>query len=352
MGCPFVNGIGQNAEVDNPDSGNDEGDLSRPRNGDGRVIGLGAVQVEVFDDVKVVVEGDEGVENANQSQPPVARIHGRFEQEELGEKASRRGNATQRQQRKKHDQGQIGRTAAQAVKVAHLIATRDIADDDDHPKGGRVGQHIHEQVEHHRPRARTIVVKGDEADEDVTRLGDAGIGQHAFDVSLVNGGQIAQGHGGNGHRDQDRPPIFLVGQAHGSCTEQAQEDGKPSRFRGCGKNRRDGGWRTFVDIGGPEVEGHGRYLEAKTDDNHHGRQQNEGVVASRADHIGDGVDVRRPSGATRQSGVAIEQAEAIEHDPRGKRAINEVFDTRFGRTAGIGGETSQDVEGDAGRFEG
>ena len=55
--------------------------------------------------------------------------------------------------------------------------------------------------------------------------------------------------------------------------EDAQENGETGRLRSGGNQRCDRRRRTFVDIGGPEMIGHGRNLETKADDDQGGSER-------------------------------------------------------------------------------
>ena len=91
-------------------------------------------------------------------------------------------------------------------------------------------------------------------------MGDGGVGQHALDVFLDDGHQVAQGHGDRGEDDQGDGKVIAgaVGQ-----DRQAQEQGHRGGLGGGGDEGDDLIGAPLVDVRGPEVEGEHGELEEK-----------------------------------------------------------------------------------------
>src|SRR5690606_35021965 len=77
--CPLKSGIGKDAEIQNAKHAQSQRHLGRPADRYAYCLVLRAIQVDVLDDSQVVVEADEGVEHADQRQPPEVGIDGSFE---------------------------------------------------------------------------------------------------------------------------------------------------------------------------------------------------------------------------------------------------------------------------------
>ena len=81
----------------------------------------------------------------------------------------------------------------------------------------------HEHGEVHHQIGQGIVdggdvarlLQGQDADEKVTGVGDGGVGQHALEVFLDDGHQVAQGHGGDGKNHQGLGEAVTVADAQG-----------------------------------------------------------------------------------------------------------------------------------------
>ena len=181
-------------------------------------------------------------------------------------------------------------------------------------------------------------------------MGDGAVGEHALDVALRDGDEVADGHGGGREAGEEQPPID-VERAEGGV-EDAEDDGEPGRLAGDGEERGDGRGRAFVDVGDPHLEGDGGDLEAEARHHEHHAQQEdrraEGLAA--AGHLlGDGREVRG-------AGEAEGQGHAVEQHAGAQRPQQEQLEAGLGGAgvAGEGGEGDQregrelegDVEGD------
>ena len=92
-------------------------------------------------------------------------------------------------------------------------------------------------------------------------MGDGRVGQHAFEIFLNNGHQIAQGHGDDGQEDQDLGEVIAVGGAQGG---KPQQNGHGRDLGGSGDIGHQLVGAALIDIRGPEVDGEGGQFEEKT----------------------------------------------------------------------------------------
>ena len=145
------------------------------------------------------------------------------------------------------------------------------------------GEHVRDgvrgDVEEHRAHGeRTYFMDCREADEDVARMRDRRIGQHALDARLSERGKVAVDHRRNREQDDDGRPARIEAHAH-RVAERADQDAKQdshrSRFhrhRHERGNRRGG---ALVRIGDPHVERHRADFERQADDQHDQSQYGE-----------------------------------------------------------------------------
>src|SRR5260370_42647702 len=102
---------------------------------------------------------------------------------------------------------------------------------------------------------------GNETDEDVTGLGDAGVGHHALDIGLHSGHDVPQGHrenGDDGDRNDQRGEIDLP---RAAIDEDADESGKESSLGAAREKGRRWGWSAIVGVRGHRMEWAGGAFE-------------------------------------------------------------------------------------------
>src|SRR5258708_12735693 len=107
---------------------------------------------------------------------------------------------------------------------------------------------------------------GNETDENVTGLGDAGVGHHALDIGLHSGHDVAQCHredGNDGDRDDQRGEIDLP---EAAIDEDANESGKASSLGADREEGRRRSWSAFGDVRAPHVESNAGYSDAEARD--------------------------------------------------------------------------------------
>ncbi len=109
-----------------------------------------------------------------------------------------------------------------------------------------------------------------EGDQGVAGVGDRRIGEHALDAVLAQSTQVADGHRERGHDPNQQQPMGV--QLRIGAVGQAQEHGEGSDLGPGGHQGDHRGRRALIHVGSPDLEGRGRNLEAKADQNHgHGK---------------------------------------------------------------------------------
>ena len=114
-------------------------------------------------------------------------------------------------------------------------------------------------------------------------------------------------------------------------------------LRRGGEKRGDRRRRTFIDVGRPHVERHGRHFEGETD---HEEDEAENDACR-----GSGGDRRGDAGKCHGAGKSIEQRGAVEHHSRRQRAKHEIFEPGFGSTHVVAVEGGDDIERQRHQFE-
>ena len=180
---------------------------------------------------------------------------------------------------------------------------------------------------------------GDQPQEDVAGLGDRAVGQHALDVGLAQGHQVAGEHGKDGQAAQQRNPD-LVGRCEGQ-DQDSSDDGETHRLGGRGQVCGDRGGRALVGIRRPLEEGRQAGLEAQPSQHQNGgRQRNHA----------DGLCVVRKRRAdlheVQRAGSAVHQRDTVEHDGRGDGAVQEIFEAGLRAAQILANGADQDVAGD------
>ena len=128
--------------------------------------------------------------------------------------------------------------------------------------------------------------------------------------------------------------------------ENADEGGEGRRLHAGRHERRDRRWRTFIDIGRPHVERHGRHLEPEPDEQKADRQQ---MHRSRRHRLlgherPDAVEPCRP-------GQSIGEGNPIQKERARERTQQEIFQRRLGGCAGITANARQNIDSQRQHFE-
>src|SRR5216683_3116532 len=187
---------------------------------------------------------------------------------------------------------------------------------------------------------------GNETDEDVAGLGDAGVGHHALDIGLHSSHDVPQGHredGDDGDRNDQRGEIDLP---EAAIDEDANESGKASSLGADREEGRRWSWSAFVDVRGPHVEWDGGDFEAETGEDQYGGYQDNEVAGLHTAGDGGG-DAFQISG----SGKAIEQGETVQQNGRGHSTQQYIFDGSLRRALAAANEAGHYVKWDTGELK-
>ena len=106
-------------------------------------------------------------------------------------------------------------------------------------------------------------VAGGEADQRIADMADRAVGHQPLDVLLRDRGDRAEHHRGDRQKHDDLAPFDQ--QAAERLDHEAHEQRERRDLRRDREERGDRGRRALVDIGGPHMERHRRYLEGEAD---------------------------------------------------------------------------------------
>ncbi len=188
------------------------------------------------------------------------------------------------------------------------------------------------------------LAKGHQGHEQITGVGDAGIGQQALDVVLSQGHHVAYHHRESGQAPQDGGQAG--GQAGEGGDEHAQQGGEAGGLGPHGHEAGHRGGRALVDVGGPHVEGHRRHLEAEADQEQAGADQQEQRSLAAAGHS------RHDALQIGVGGGPVDQRGAVQHEAGSESPQQEVLQRGFFRINLRAGEAGEDVQGDGEHLEG
>ncbi len=133
-----------------------------------------------------------------------------------------------------------------------------------------------------------------EGRQQVTGVGDGGVGKHPLHVFLAQRGEIAHGHGKDGHDPQQRRPEPVEVGEH--LIDHAQQQREGGGF-GCSREQRNHRCRSaFVHVGSPNVEGRGGNLEENADQHERHSRQDKRMIRGGNCQMGDLVDLGSAGG--------------------------------------------------------
>ena len=225
---------------------------------------VGRCDVHGLNDEQVVVERDDGVGQGDEHQQGVACVEGGHEHEELAEEACKWGYACQGEEAERHEEGQLGVGAVEAVVVGDVDLAAAFLHRGHDGEGTEVGNHVDQEVEHEGRHALRRAVHNSE--HKIACLRNGREGHEALDVVLTDGEEV--GHGDGGHDEPVEggvPGIHEV--ALGKCLhEDGHEHKGGSTLGDDAEVGGDGGGGSLVGVGCPEVEGHEGNLEAHARD--------------------------------------------------------------------------------------
>ena len=136
------------------------------------------VEVHGFHDASVVDQRDDGVEQGNDYQPGEPLTPGSGEDEDLTDKTCRGRDTGQREQAQRCSCAQQRGAPRQAPEIIDLFSARRICQRDDAGERAQVGDHVDQDEEQDgRGAVGTLAGNaGEETEQDVARLSDAGVG--------------------------------------------------------------------------------------------------------------------------------------------------------------------------------
>ncbi len=327
-------GGGEDAQHQHSQAVDREGDPRAGAGGQG-FRGHRLVEVHELDDAQVVEGADDGEENADQGQPPEIDPHDGFEHQQLGHEADGGGYAGHGE----HDEGHHGRvpgvSAVEPFEVVQIFGVEALAaDNQQQTEGARRHGGVDDGVEHGRGIA--LSAAGQEAEKDEADVGDGGVGQHALDIALGDGDQIAQAHGQEGEDDEHALPVRV--QPVQPVHQQPNREGKGGDLGGAAQEEGHGGGGALIDVRHPHVEGYGAELEPDADDQKDEPEYQYSVLCAL---------LRRGPGHLRQldgPGGPVDHGHAVEQHARAEGPEHEVFHGRFGPIGGVAVEGHQGIE--------
>ena len=151
---------------------------------------------------------------------------------------------------------------------------------------------------------------------------DRRVREHALHVGLHDGEHRADDQRDRGDGEHDGLPVELV--LLEAQVEDPQQAGEAGHLHARGHPRHARAGRALVHVRRPEVERHGRHLEAEADQQQgHARQQQAAVAEHRPGQVRGDVD------QVRRAGGAVDERDAVEEEGRRERAEHEVLHARL-----------------------
>jgi len=157
-------------------------------------------EIHIHDDPEVIVNGHHAVEYADDRQPVIPGVDGVAEDIKLAHEAGKGRDARQREQKNAHRQ-RNHRVSCRETRIGFDAGIGRLlpAQKDDDRKGPDVHKCVNQQIKEDA-RGENLVADG-EGDQNVSGMGNAGIGEHPFDIVLHQRGDVSQGH----RQDGDDP---------------------------------------------------------------------------------------------------------------------------------------------------
>ena len=186
----------------------------------------------------------------------------------------------------------------------------------------------------------------DDRDQHETGMADAGIAQHALEIALGNGGEIAEQQRRHGANAEERNPDGGGGGKIEDAQDHAHQDDESPRLRSHGKKRGDRIRRPFVNIRRPTVKGYHRDLETDASEDHE-----EAKVHAGRHRLFQEVVVSPEEVEAGGAGETEDVGDAHDEKRGGKRAENEVFDAGFQGDDAAALVGDEDVKGNGDEFQ-
>ena len=238
-----------------------------------------------------------------------------------------------------------GRALVEAVEIGDVIAAGRLGDDGHDEEREQRHEQIRGEVEKDGG-AGEGGADGDDAEEEIAGVADAGVGEEAFEVGLRDGGEVAEDHGGAGDDGEEREDFFLQGGDNEEGLDDAEEDDEAGGFGGDGEEGGDRGGRALVNVGDPELERGGGDFETEGDEDEAEAEEEGGAggLVEGGEFFGDGGEVEL-------SGHAVDPRDAVDEEAGREGAEDEVFGAGFEAVLIAAEVGDEDVEGDGDEFE-
>ena len=184
-------GAGERAHCDDEDDGRHCGDGDEGRGFDG-VLSGGFYPVELADDEEIIIQGDRRVDGCDEDEIELSTLESGREEEPFADKAHSGREAYEAKQADEQGEGEEGCAFVKArdrVDGDAVFAATDFTDDEEARKGhGKVANGVKEGS------GKTPFGEGLQGEEHVTRVGDCGVSEQAFEIFLRECGEVAQAH--------------------------------------------------------------------------------------------------------------------------------------------------------------
>ena len=152
-------------------------------------------------------------------------------------------------------------------------------------------------------------------------MGDRRVRQHALEVGLRQGDQVADHQREQGKPGQHLPP--LLGGRGEAGVEQAVGEAEGGDLRHRADEQGDGRGRALVDVGHPHMERRGAELEGHAHQHEDQAEQQQAAVVDAGRGLVDRAEVETAGGA-------VDHRHAVEQQAGGQRAQHEVLHGRLG----------------------
>ncbi len=308
------------------------------------------VEVHHLHDAQVVERADQRHRDGEHGQRDVrglAGSHQGLQHRQLGVETHHRRDARQREQADGHHAGIQRAALVQARQVGDLFALEAFArQQQDDAEARQRGQHVGQDVEHRRAvgvldRVRIHVAVDDarqQAQQHEAHLRDGRVRQHALQVGLRDGCQVA--HEQRADRQHGQHLLPIDGQRQQTVHQQADHDGERRELGRAADDDRHGRRRAVVDVRNPHVERHGADLEREAGhDEHEAEHQHLVADLARVHGLEDLADVERAGGA-------VQHREAVEQEAARHRAEHEVLHGGFGGRDVVAAQCHQRIAGE------
>ena len=137
------------------------------------------------DDFQVIIKAARNGYDSNRDERGLLLCDCAYEDEELAEKAGRERQTSERRHRHQHRECKKGRAFGQAIKTGNFFAGL-LCDNNQDGKA----QKRHEQISH-EIKSNSAAIEACDADQQVTRMRDAGVAEQTFEIVLRERGEIA-----------------------------------------------------------------------------------------------------------------------------------------------------------------